>query len=82
MFVMSIEWHNYNYAQNPFNCWKYLKLIRLQQEDEISLIVIVTKVEKISCIIHGLSLKIILYSIDKIKKVLYNTIDNQQPSLE
>ena len=43
---------------------------------------IVTKVEKISCIIHGLSLKIILYSIDKIKKVLYNTIDNQQRSPE
>ena len=40
------------------------------------------KVEKINQMIYGLNLKIILYSIDKIKKVLYNTIDNQQPSLE
>ena len=32
--------------------------------------------------IYGLNLKIILYSIDKIKKVLYNTIDNQQRSPE
>ena len=55
---------------------------KLQHKNEKSLSVIVTKVEKISCIIHGLSLKIILYSIDKIKKVLYNTIDNQQRSLE
>ena len=34
--------------QNSFNCWKSLKLVKLQRKDEISLSVNVTKVEKIN----------------------------------
>lgn len=36
-----------NPIQNPLNCGKPLKLIKLQRKDEISLSVNVTKVEKI-----------------------------------
>lgn len=38
-----------NQKYNPFNCWKTLKTIKPQRKNEISLSVMVTKVEKISC---------------------------------
>ena len=38
---------------NPFNCWKALKFITLQQKNEIRLIVNVAKAEKSNKIIYG-----------------------------
>ena len=52
------------------NCWKSLKITKLQHKDEISLSVIVTKVEKIS------NMKM------RLNPLFLQTMGNQQPSLE
>jgi hypothetical protein len=39
--------------KNALNCWKILKPIKPQRNDETSIGVMVTKVEKINWMVHG-----------------------------
>ena len=45
-------------CENYLNCWKTLKLFRLQRKNEICLSVIVTKVEKTKWMTYGENLSV------------------------
>lgn len=49
--------------ENLFNCWKPLKTIKPQRNDEICISVMVAKAEKINCMTYGENLSVIKWAI-------------------